>query len=121
MNLRIIQRHMAAMALCILPAAGQAQSVIDVPLGEATERHLSADMPVQRWAVDAGAIAEEGGDQLAMREVIETRAETVKLVGVVPPIYFDSGIAEIPESTVAELARLLDEMRHAQVRATLAS
>ena len=38
-------------------------------------------------------------------------AEIVKLRGIVPPIRFSSGAAEIPQSSIAELRKVLDGMR----------
>ncbi len=46
-----------------------------------------------------------------MREVAAEQLETVKLTNLVPPIHFDVGVAEIPDSTVAELRDILESMR----------
>ena len=49
---------------------------------------------------------------LEVQEVVTVAPETVKLENVVPPIRFESGIADVPGSTVAELREVLDSVRH---------
>jgi len=57
---------------------------------------------------------------LETREVVTAQPETIKLENVVPPIRFESGVANVPESTVSELREVLDSMRHrANVRLNL--
>ena len=51
------------------------------------------------------------GDRFEVREVAAEELETVKLTNLVPPIRFESGVAEIPDSTVAELREILEGMR----------
>ncbi len=83
----------------------------DVDPGAATERHLSPN-GFTTWTQDPETLATDAGDRLEPREVVTERAETVKLKGVVPPIRFPSGVADIPTSSVAQLREVLDEMRH---------
>ncbi len=45
------------------------------------------------------------------QEVAAEKLETVKLTGLVPPIRFEVGVAEVPDATVLELRRILDKMR----------
>ena len=82
------------------------------PLGETVERHLPLDTPFRQWVHDPERVTEAAGDRVETREVLADRPETVKLTGVVPPIRFASGVADIPESTVAELGRVLDSLGH---------
>ncbi|HXV36840.1 MAG TPA: OmpA family protein, partial [Myxococcota bacterium] len=79
--------------------------------GDATERHLPPDA-ITTWTHDPETLATDHGDQLAQRQVPTEKPETVKLKGVVPPIRFPSGVAEIPASSVEKLRNVLDEMRH---------
>lgn len=89
-------------------------------VGEAVERHLPPDVEFTRWSRDPDRLAEEAGDRLETREVLVTEPETVKLRDVVPPIRFESGVAEVPDSTVTELRKVLDSMRNrANVRLNL--
>ncbi|MEJ2602665.1 MAG: OmpA family protein [Gammaproteobacteria bacterium] len=106
-------RH-GLIALGLVLASSLASAQEERPLGEAVERHLPLDSPFQEWVYDPDRLAEEAGDRLETREVLADRPETVKLTGVVPPIRFESGVADIPDSTVDELARILESMRHRQ-------
>lgn len=98
-------------AAALLPAANAAE-VDEAPLGETVERHLGVDGPFMHWVQDPERVASEEGDTLATREVAEEALETVKLTGLVPPIHFESGVADIPDSTLAELGRILERMKH---------
>ena len=51
------------------------------------------------------------GDRLETREVVGEKLETVKLTDVVPPIRFESGVANIPAGYVERLGKILDTMR----------
>ena len=64
-----------------------------------------------QWTRDAERLATQAGDELVTREVVVAAPETVKLQDVVPPIHFESGVGEVPESTVVELRRALDRVR----------
>ena len=46
-----------------------------------------------------------------MRPVHAERLATVKLTDVVPPIRFDSGVADIPQSYIESLRKALDDLR----------
>ncbi len=97
-------------ALLVAPPV-LAQGVDEVPLGKAVERQLPSDEAFRQWVIDPEGLASEEGDRLETREVVEDRPETVKLTNLVPPIRFESGVAEIPDTTVAELARILEQMQ----------
>ncbi|HEX7079476.1 MAG TPA: OmpA family protein [Gammaproteobacteria bacterium] len=98
-------------AAAFLPAANAAE-VEEAPLGETVERHLGVDGPFMHWVQDPDRVAADEGDTLATREVAAEALETVKLTGLVPPIHFASGVADIPGSTLAELGRILERMQH---------
>jgi len=100
---------MLILALAGKPAFGE--SVEEAPLGEAVERHLSDDVALTRWVQDPDALDAEQGDTLETRESLEDALETVKLSGLVPSIHFESGVANIPDSTVASLGDILERMR----------
>jgi flagellar motor protein MotB len=63
------------------------------------------------WVQDPDRVDSEEGDTLEMRETIADALETIKLSNLVPPIRFESGIADIPDTTVESLAEILDRMR----------
>ena len=45
----------------------------------------------------------ERGDRLEVQQVVGEEVETVKLKNVVPPIRFESGVAQIPPDYVEKL------------------
>jgi flagellar motor protein MotB len=98
------------LSLLLVASFAEAQVLPDPPLGEATERQISTDEPLQRWALDPTALDREGGDTLEQREVAGEQAKTVKLKNVIPPIHFPSGVADIPTSSIDKLRAVLAEM-----------
>jgi flagellar motor protein MotB len=92
-----------------LPA--QATNVDEAPIGEAVERHLSLDNAYTQWVQDPDRVAGEEGDRLEVRETLADTLETIKLSNLVPPIRFESGVADIPATTVESLAKILERMR----------
>jgi len=88
-----------------------ATNVEEAPIGEAVERHLSLDNPLQQWVQDPDRIAAEEGDTLETRETLSDELETIKLSNLVPPIHFESGVADIPETTVESLGNILERMQ----------
>jgi flagellar motor protein MotB len=105
-------RHIVVMLIAALSsAAAIAQSFLEVPRGEAVERHLTGDDPLTQWTRDADDLELLQSDTLETREVAAEQLETVKLTGLVPPIRFASGVADIPDSTVEDLREILDGMR----------
>ncbi len=100
---------MSGMVLLSLPLHGA--DVDEATMGEAVERHLSDDGSLMQWVQDPERIASEEGDRIDQREVVANDLETVKLSNLVPPIHFESGVAEIPDSTVESLAKILERMR----------
>jgi flagellar motor protein MotB len=95
----------------MLPLAVSAQDVDEAPLGEAVERHLSLDEPIMQWVQDPERVDHEVADTIELREGLANGLETIKLTGLVPPIYFETGVAQIPDTTVASLGKILDSMR----------
>ena len=91
--------------------AAHADAIIDEPLGEPVERHLSDERPPTQWSHDPALLENEAGDRLETREVVGEKLETVKLTDVVPPIRFESGVANIPAGYVERLGKMLDTMR----------
>ncbi len=95
--------------LCAAPA--HAQLFRDTPRGEAVERELPGDRTFTPWALDVDALHKQGGDRFEQREVESEQLETVKLTNLVAPIHFESGVAKIPDDTVAALRKTLDGLR----------
>jgi flagellar motor protein MotB len=88
-----------------------AAKVNETPIGEAVERHMPGDEAMMQWMQDPERTDTEEGDTLETREAIGDALETVKLSNLVPPIHFETGIAQIPESTVGSLGEILARMR----------
>jgi flagellar motor protein MotB len=93
-----------------VPAA-HAQLLREPSRGEAVERHLPGDRTFTQWVHDASLVNTEAGDRFEQREVAAEGLTTVKLTGLVPPIRFEVGVAEIPDATVVELRTILDGLR----------
>lgn len=107
-------------AAVLATGAVQADDVVKSVVHEAVERHLSPDTPLMPWVQDPADIDAELGDRIETRQKDAEAFETVKLTGVVPPIYFESGVAQIPEATVDSLRDVLAEMQdRANVRVHL--
>jgi flagellar motor protein MotB len=95
--------------LLAMPAV--AEKANEAPLGKAVERHLGDKPPMTPWVQDPERIEEEQGDSLETRETLEDGLETVKLSNLVPPIRFESGVAQIPDTTVESLGEILRRMQ----------
>jgi flagellar motor protein MotB len=107
-------RHLLLILGLLTTVAASAEPVEEAALGEPVERHLSADQTFRRWSQDPDLLDRERGDRLEVRQVEGRKLETVKLKNVVPPIRFESGVAEIPPGHVEKLARILEGMRQRQ-------
>ena len=103
--------HLLLLIATLLCARAQAQFFGEPPRGEAVEKQLPGDRTFTPWVLDPGALDSENGDRFETREVASEELETVKLTGQVPPIHFESGVAQIPDATVAELREILEKMR----------
>ncbi len=104
--------HLLVLAISLLAAGADAQAVDEANIGQAVERHLPSDPPFTVWAQDPTLLATESGDRIEKREVVVEGVKTVKLSKVVPPIHFESGVADIPASYVERLRVVLREMQH---------
>ena len=106
---RIITLSLLCVTTTSMPRA--ATNVDEAPIGEAVERHLSIDEPFEQWVQDPDRVATEMGDTIDTRETVTDGLETVKLSNLVPPIRFESGVANIPDTTVESLGAILARMR----------
>jgi flagellar motor protein MotB len=108
MNARRVFLYLLLLAV---PGVALANNVDEAPLGEVVERHLSLDEPFMQWVQDPDRLDHEASDEIEMHEALEDGLETIKLTGLVPPIYFESGVAQIPDTTVVALGEVLKSMR----------
>jgi flagellar motor protein MotB len=103
--------HLLVSCAALISAGAHAQLLGEAPRGEAVERHLPGDQTPTPWVHDRELIGTQMGDRFEVREVAAEELETVKLTNVVPPIRFESGVAEIPATTVNELRKVLEGLR----------
>jgi flagellar motor protein MotB len=111
MNASIRLLKVLAAVAALLSQDALAQDADRVRIGESVERHLPSDETFAEWVYDANYLDEDQSDSLETQEVATEVLETIKLTDLVPPIRFESGIAEIPDETVAALRDLLIEMQ----------
>ena len=104
-------RYLWLLISALFPLAAQTQDVVESPRGETVERNLPTDEPLRPWAHDPNLLQKESGDRVELRPVHAERLATVKLTDVVPPIRFDSGLADIPQSYIESLRKALDDLR----------
>jgi flagellar motor protein MotB len=103
-------RYLLLLSAALLTLSAQAQDVVESSRGESTEKQLP-DEPLRSWAHDPNLLQKEAGDRVEMRPVHAERMATVKLTDVVPPIHFDSGVADIPQTYIESLRKTLDDLR----------
>jgi flagellar motor protein MotB len=105
-------RHLLLSLLgCLLPVVAAPAPVTQEAIGEPAERHLSGDQTFRQWAQDPASLETQRGDRLETVDVAVKEVETVKLKNLVPPIRFDSGVAQIPPDYVNRLAEALESVR----------
>jgi flagellar motor protein MotB len=111
--MKIVRNGLRLLLLLLLGAGvpAFASNVDESPLGEAVERHLSIDTEYQRWAQHPEDVDTELSDEIQTRETLEDALETVKLAGLVPDIHFETGVAQIPATTVESLGAILARMK----------
>ena len=105
------ERHLPLIVGLMMAVSAGAAEVDTTEPGESVERHLSGDQTFRRWSQDPDLLDSERGDSLEVRQVVGEELETVKLKNVVPPIRFESGVAQIPPDSVDKLAKALEVMR----------
>lgn len=105
------QRYILMLASTLLVLASPVRAVEEAAPGETVERHLPPDDPLKPWAHDPKVLETEAGDKLEIRQIAAERFETVKLGNVVPPIRFDSGVADISPAFIDSLRRTLDDLQ----------
>ncbi len=103
--------HLLMLSVVSASIAARAASVDEAPIGEAVERHLPSDDLFMQWVQDPQRVESEQGDTLETRETITDELETIKLGNLVAPIQFESGVANIPDTTVESLGEILERMR----------
>ena len=103
------QSYLWLLIAASLPAL--AQDVVESSRGETVEKHLTGDEPLRPWAHDPDLLQKQAGDRIEVRPVHAEQLATVKLTDVAPPIRFESGLADIPQSYIESLRKVLDDLR----------
>ena len=111
MNAPYIRSLLALLCIGSSSMSVGATDVDEAPILEAVERHLSIDEPSKQWVQDPERVETQMGDSIETREALTDGLETVKLSNLVPPIRFESGVANIPDTTVESLGAILQRMR----------
>ena len=93
-------------------SASPAWQLSSHPIGENTERQLPPDEIFTLWVQDETFFKPHEEDRIEMEKVLDKKHETFKLENAVPPIGFNSGEADIPQSAVTKLRAVLDGMKH---------
>ncbi|MFO7592559.1 MAG: OmpA family protein [Pseudomonadota bacterium] len=94
-----------------LPHNGETGVRITSPYGETVEQFQPDDRAYNEWSKTFEDDAAGGGDKVETRKVLDKDVKTRKLKNVVPPIYFESGEADIPEEYVGKLRAVLEDMK----------
>ena len=94
-----------------LPSVDAGPPLVESTPGSSVERQMPGDTPFTTWSQDPAALHNQIGDKIEKQEVTTEQAKIVKLKNVVPAIHFESGVADIPPSTIAKLRSVLDSMR----------
>ena len=79
-------------------------------IGEDTESQLPHGYAFMPWMQDPEQF-KKTGETFETKQVLEKKFTTKKLKGLVPPILFKSGKADIPEEFVSKLREILNGMR----------
>src|ERR1044072_3496867 len=99
------QKYLSLLFGTLLALAAGAEPVTESSLGEAVERQLSSDAVTHQWTQDPQRLNTEAGDMIVSTQHTKQRVEPVKLQTVMPPIHFESGVADIPPSYVEKLRK----------------
>jgi len=82
------------------------------PIGNNTEKHFPPNMEFTLWTQDETFFKPKEEDRVEVKTVLEKETETFKLENAVPPIGFQSGEANIPDSAIEKLRVVLNEMKN---------
>ncbi|QNP39598.1 OmpA family protein [Lysobacter solisilvae (ex Woo and Kim 2020)] len=102
-------------------AVDEDQAPKDAPIRESLERHLPGDETFRTLARDPNVATDLRGDRVEKQQVDGEVIDTVKLTGIIKPLYFDSGAIRIRDEDIAKIRRALESVQgKANVRLHLA-
>jgi len=94
----------------LAPNTGETGVMDIAPYGETVEQYQSTDEPYRQWVKEEQT--KESGDKVEVQKVLDKVVKTVKLQNAVPPIYFESGKANIPEEYIQLLRGVLEKVKN---------
>ena len=107
-----------AMALAQAPAGpgtpakpGTSQVVTTPQLGETVEKQFTPDEPLTPWKQDESRLPPLVKERTEEKQVLEKTVKTIKVQNLLPPIYFLSGKADIPNDYVDKVRKILADMK----------
>ncbi|GAB3098814.1 hypothetical protein GCM10027159_20820 [Lysobacter terrae] len=83
----------------------------DAVIGESVERQLPGDQTFHPLARDPSVLQTERGDRVEKQQVDGQVMETVKLGGIIAPLYFDSGAIALRKGDVEKIRRAMESVR----------
>lgn len=109
-------RHFLHIAIgLLLPAMAAAQGAPKVhtpsSLGTTVEKQLPPDAPLTPWKLDESTLPALVKERTEDKEVLEKNVRTIKVQNLLPPIYFKSGQADIPDEYVERVRKILAGMK----------
>ncbi|HTH84208.1 OmpA family protein [Mycobacterium sp.] len=94
------------------PPKSGTQKVITTPsLGQAVEKQLDPDAPLTPWKLDENTLPPLVKERTESKEVIEKNVRTIKVQNLLPPIYFESGKADISNEYLEKVRKILEGMK----------
>ena len=88
------------------------QKIITTPsLGQTVEKQLDPDAPLRPWKLDEDSLPPLVKERTESKEVIEKNVRTIKVQNLLPPIYFESGKANISNAYVEKVRTILEGMK----------
>jgi flagellar motor protein MotB len=89
-----------------------AQKIVTTPsLGRTVEKQLDPDAPLTPWKLDENTLPALVKERTEDKEVIEKNVRTIKVQNLLPPIYFESGKADISNEYVEKVRKILESMK----------
>ena len=94
------------------PARPGAPKVVTTPLlGQTVEKQISPDSPLTPWAQDESRLPPLVKERTEEQQVLDKTVRTIKVQNLLPPIYFSSGKADIPNDYVEKVRKILADMK----------
>ncbi|HEU5294463.1 MAG TPA: OmpA family protein [Burkholderiaceae bacterium] len=94
------------------PVKPGTQKIVTTPkLGQAVEKQLDPDAPLTPWKLDESTLPPLVKERTESKEVLEKNVRTIKVQNLLPPIYFESGKANISNEYVEKVRKILESMK----------